>query len=628
MEIYEITGNKTGVSQEGVNFLEPADSFQNMFNGYIYRQVLQSRQGFSQFSTGRLDDGSRVMGIFEHILPEDNTTDLLVISKEFLYKYNTATDTFDQIPFNARILLLDPAYSFEIASNENYVSGTSYPFSDGSQRFVFTGKGMKEVYFYDGSEIGIFTNTTDNTDYDPPAFGAITKSTYVIWFGERLNFIAPYINNILQPQAVLYSGIRDTSGNGDKFNVAGSGMLSADTYEYINGATIRGNTLAINFNRSNWTLEKTRDAFNPYFFRRVPSVLGTDAGFSAVSWSDEVRSIGKTGIISTDGRESLRVDNKIPYFTTDNIDPNDIDLTYGGFERNTSQFMFSYRDNESSLEDADTQDKVLINNYEENTWSIYDQRFSCFGQTTKGQDLTWDDIYEANQKSWKRWDRTEEIWDKIGITATTQKTLAGDNDGFIYELNVDYDDYYADISGITNASSAVITISDSAFKEGDKVFISDVEGMTEINYENQGVYATVTSASLNSITVNVKSTNFTPYTSGGSVSKVIEFYAETIPFNPYRSIGRKCYVSHVEFLLDTNNGHLRVDVYEDEEESPFKADVLIEPQGLEKAREWITMTVNQEANFLTFVLKQDSAEVQVRQTSMRIHCEPGGLTSG
>jgi hypothetical protein len=619
VDIYEITGNKTGVSREGVNFLEPADSFQNLLNGFIYRQVLQSRQGFKQFSSTRLADGSRVMGIFEHIIPADNTKELLAISKNFLYIYVPGTDTFNQVPMAGSA----PVGGFGIVSNGDYVSGTSYPFADGSQRFVFSGKGMSDIYMYDGTDVQSFT--LDNADYQAPASGAITRSTYVIWFGERLNLIAPYINNILQPQAVLYSGIRDTDGNGDKFNVPGSGMLSGDTYEFINGATIRGNTIAVNFNRSNWTLEKTRDAFNPYFFRKVPSVLGTDAGFSAVAWNDEVKSIGKTGIISTDGRESLRVDSKIPYFTADDIDANDFDLTYGGFDRTNSQFMFAYKSAASS--DITTQDKVLVNNYEENTWSVYDQRFSCFGQTDKGQDLVWNDIYEVNNPSWARWDTTEEIWNKIGIEAATQKTLAGDDEGFIYELNADYDDYVVAITGITQAANAVITTVDQAFEVGDRVSITSVQGMTQINDENQFTYATVTAATLTTITVNIDSTDYSAYISGGIISKIISFYAETIPFNPYRSEGRKCYVSHVEFLLDTNAGHLLVDVYEDEEESPFKADILLEPQGIEKAREWVTMTVNQEANFLTFVLKQESASVQVRQTSMRIHCSMGGLTS-
>lgn len=635
MEIFEITGWVTGVSKEGVNFLQPADSFQNILNGFIYRQVLQSRQGVGLFAP-RLADESRVFGIFEHI-PPDAPKELLVTDENFLYKYNTGTGVFDQIPFAGSMA----AYTgFNMGAKDLYISGTSYPTATNTNRFVFTGRGItpngagSAIFFYNGTDVRDFTSVVDNPNYANPPGGILTVATYVIWFGERLNFIFPTITGVDYPQGILYSGIRTTSGNGDKFNVAGSGLLQADTPEEITGASILGQVIALNFERSNWTLEKTKDAFNPYFIRKVPSVLGTNANFSAVSWNDTVRSIGKTGVIITDGRQSLRTDNKIPNFTMDEIDQLDFNLTYGGFDRINNQFLWAYKESES---DTETQNKVLVNNYEENTWSVNDQRFSVFGQSDLGLNLTWDEIDGSSENpSWNQWDTTEDIWDRIGLGLSVQKTLAGDDLGFIYEINQDFDDYYADIAAITNATSAVLTVAPSAFQIGDRVVVQNVQGMTEINNYDPAEDNVdfqpfiVTAATPTSVTINVDSTLFTAATPNtGSLSKVISFSAETIPFNPYRSIGRRCYVSHVEFLIDCNGGNLRIDVYSDEEESPFKENILLLPSSTStKAREWITMTVDNEANFHTFVMKQESPAVQLRLTSMRIHCEPGGLTSG
>lgn len=641
MDIFEITGLATGVSRAGVNFLQPSDSFQNITNGFIYRQVLQSRQGVGYF-TPRLSGETRIMGIFEHVLP-DSTKELLGFDLNFLYKYNTTTGVFDQIPFGGSMGPAGSNYAgFNISANELYISGTSYPTADNSARFVFTGQGItpnaagSSIFFYNGTDVQDFTDIVmDNPDYAPPTMGALTKASYVLWFGERLNFVIPQIAAIDYFQGILYSGIRTASGNGDKFNVAGSGLLQLDTYENITGASILGQVIAINALRSNWTLEKTRDAFNPYFSRKVPSVIGTNANFSAVSWNDTVRSIGRTGIISTDGRQSLRVDNKIPNFTADEIDALGFNLTYGGFDRVNNQFLWSYKESGS---ESDTQDKVLVANYEEDTWSFTDQRFSVFGQTDLGLNLSWDQINETSgNESWATWDTTEEIWDKIGVGLAVQKTLAGDDLGFIYDINQDYDDYFTAISAIASGATTTLTVSPTGILAGDRVTVSDVEGMTQINNFDRstsemtkGIY-NVISATPTSIEIDVDSTLFDPYTlNTGNISKVISFYAETIPFNPYRSIGMRCFVSHVEFLIDTNGGRLKVDVYADEEDTtPFKKDILCQP-SLEttNAREWITMTVDNEANFHTFVLKQESPAVQLRLTSMRIHCAPGGLTSG
>lgn len=633
MDVYEITGFETGVSDAGVNYLQPSDSFQNIVNGFIYRQVLQSRQGFGYFAP-RLADESRIFGIFEHVLP-NGSKELLTTDKNFLYKYNTTTGIFNQIPFGGSMV---EYAGFNVSAKDLYISGTSYPTATNGARFVFTGEGINpnaggsSIFFYDGTNIKDFTTIVDNPNYQAPAAGALTSASYVIWFNERLNFIIPIIGAIEFNQGILYSGIRTTSDNGDKFNVAGSGLFQADTYLTINGASILGQIIVLNFDRMAYTLEKTRDAFNPYFGRAVPGVLGTNAKFSAVSWDDIVQSIGKTGILGCDGRRNLRNDGKIPNFTREDIDQIDFNLTYGGFDRLNNQFLWSYKISES---ESTTQNSVLVKNYEENTWSVYDQRFSVLGQTDLGLNLSWDDIDESSgNESWAQWDTTEEIWDRIGLGESVQKTLAGDDLGFIYELNQDYDDYFTNISAITTGVTTTLTVSACGILEGDLVTVANVEGMTEINNfdpstnEQIGELYTVLSTTPTSIEINVDSTLFTPYTTGGTLSKTISFSAETIPFNPYRSIGRRCYVSHVEFLINTNGGNLKVDVFADQQETPFLQNVLLKPTETNQSCEWISMSVDQEANFITFVFKQQSPAVQLKLTSIRIHCEPGGLTSG
>lgn len=616
MDVYEISGFKTGIDDSGVNFLDPADAFETLENGYIYRQEILSRKGFTQFAD-RLSDGSRVMGIFENIVPNGDN-DLLVCTKEFLYIYNSGTNQFDQI-VNAGSA---PAMGFGISNNEDYVSGTTYLTKTGGKRFVFTSKGMTDIYFYNGTDVRSFTQ--DNGDYQAPSAGALTKATRVIWFGERLNFFMPEIAGSVQNQSVLFSGIRNAAGNGDKFNVSGSGTIIADTYENMRGAFILGDIVIMTFARSNWSLEKTRDLFNPYFIRKIPSVLGTDAGFSAVTWDYEVKTIGKTGLITTDGRRSLRFDNLVPHLTADNIDQNEFELTYGGFDRTNGQFLFTYLDTLSNLSPI-TQDRVLVYNYEFKTWSINDERFTVFGQTDNGVNLIWNDIDENEKPAWERMDETEEIWNKIGIGKLVQKTLAGDNLGFVYQINQDFDDYFVAITGISIATSAVVTVDASAFQEGDRLLFANIEGMTEIN----GLVGTVVAVgSVTSITVNINSSSFTAYTTGGSVSKLIAFKAELSPFNPYRAEGRLCYVSHLEFLIDTHAGGLNVDIFVDSEQTLFKSVELTSSTTTTKERQWITVIVNQEADFLNFVLRRESAVNQTIIPAIRIHTSRGALTAG
>lgn len=75
------------------------------------------------------------------------------------------------------------------------------------------------------------------------------------------------------------------------------------------------------------------------------------------------------------------------------------------------------------------------------------------------------------------------------------------------------------ITAITAASSAVITVGAShGFVNGDVVYITSVVGMTEINDQ----IATVTATAATTITVNINSTTYTAWSSGGTVTKYVQ----------------------------------------------------------------------------------------------------------
>lgn len=70
------------------------------------------------------------------------------------------------------------------------------------------------------------------------------------------------------------------------------------------------------------------------------------------------------------------------------------------------------------------------------------------------------------------------------------------------------------ITAITQAASAVITVGSHTFVVGESVYISGVVGMTQIN----GLRGMITAITGTTITVNINSTAFTAYTSGGTTN--------------------------------------------------------------------------------------------------------------
>jgi uncharacterized protein (TIGR02217 family) len=74
------------------------------------------------------------------------------------------------------------------------------------------------------------------------------------------------------------------------------------------------------------------------------------------------------------------------------------------------------------------------------------------------------------------------------------------------------------ITAITKASSAVVTVGAAhGFATNDLVYFSGVVGMTEIN----GQVGTVTATGATTITVNINSTNYTTYSSGGTAATYV-----------------------------------------------------------------------------------------------------------
>lgn len=579
---------------------------------------------------------TRVMGIFEHIHPDDSR-ELLVFDKNYMYTYNESNNALEQIPFTSS----DPISAFNITGNANYVSGTTYPEADFSERFVMTGKEMEDVFFYDGNGILRFTNTTDNGNYQAFNDGSndltLTRAKHVFFYGERINFLVPVLSGTTYQQGWLFSAIRNVDGNGDKFNTSGSGLINFDTSDFISSFAKVADSIFLTLYKSSWVVDKSRDNFNPYIVREVSTMKGTAVDFAINAYENYGEALGKDGIIQCDLREVLRCDDKIPYFTRNDVDADSIDLTYSGLDHDNFAFLYAFRSSESNVTD-DTQDQVLFHNYEEKSWAIFNERFSCFGSAEVGYELSWDQIDETQNPAWERMDDTEEVWDKIGIEPDTKKDLAGDDNGFVYLLNRDFDDYVIGIIDITKAAEAVLTIYEHSFLVGDKVRIEDVEGMTEINSDNFSNidndfdnFFTIVEINVggdpSKIKINQSSLGYSDYARGGLISKVIEFSATLNEFNPWRDQGIQCYIKEIEFLIDTNGGSLRVDLYDSSSTNPWREDVLMLPTSETKEREFVKLSVENVSDFHTIRMRQFSARNQVRVTSVRINAEPAGLTN-
>ena len=109
------------------------------------------------------------------------------------------------------------------------------------------------------------------------------------------------------------------------------------------------------------------------------------------------------------------------------------------------------------------------------------------------------------------------------------------------------------ITGVTQANPGVVTSAAHGYSNGDEIYIDSVGGMTELNGRNYRV-ANVTTNTFtlqNLFGVDINTTSFTAYTSGGAADKIYEIatpYVEADLFNlRYAQSADTMYIVHPSY---------------------------------------------------------------------------------
>lgn len=115
------------------------------------------------------------------------------------------------------------------------------------------------------------------------------------------------------------------------------------------------------------------------------------------------------------------------------------------------------------------------------------------------------------------------------------------------------------ISGITKANPGVITAAGHGFSTGHFGYIYDVSGMTEINTSDYGEVFYLIATDVNTLTLGINTTNFTAYTSGGSIvrlqphSKYSSGYTYVVPSDFILGVSLENPASEYEIMLNAGS---------------------------------------------------------------------------
>lgn len=342
-------------------------------------------------------------------------------------------------------------------------------------------------------------------------------------------YTASFSGDILSANTVFHSLLTPTNqtATANSFfedSIGFGGFLQAGISQNLLTVSSNEDVLILGFESQQSRLVYSGNDVIPFNLFTINSELGSSSTFSAVNLDRGVLTRGDNGFVMTSQVSAQRFDLDIP----DQVFQ--IRLNNNGPERICSQrdfinewIYFTYPSNKWRW-NFPTQ--TLQYNYRDNTWAIFDESYTTYGTFRKQDGLTWATV-GSRFSTWSRWD---EPWNSGSSTLLNPQVMCGNTQGFVVlrdegtdesiSLEISNISFSVSITGATNANPCVLTANNS-FMIGQQVTISGVGGMTQLN----GNTYTITAVTPTTITLNVNSSAFGVYTSGGTATPNRQVYS-------------------------------------------------------------------------------------------------------
>ncbi len=339
------------------------------------------------------------------------------------------------------------------------------------------------------------------------------------------------------------------------------GFLDIPTSEDITAIGFVRDNLVIYCERSTWQLRYTGRSIAPFQIEKVNTELGADSTFSAVQFDTTLVGIGDKGVVECDSYKSQRIDIKIPdlvfFFDNDNNGP----IRVHGIrdqQQRLAYWIYPFHPGEATTEVYPN--RRLVYNYENDSWAIFTDSLTALGTFQPQESIAWQDLDGPNDT----WEQANYPW--VNRPSQFPAIVGGNQQGFVMYLGSNIEPQVSnekslsitDITGndanptvitsphhnletgqvvsiseisvgtpfantLNNPLIGIITAATQAnpcqitsplhgLSTGDEIEIDNVSGMIELN----GNVYIITVIDANNFTLNVDSTLFTPYISGGN----------------------------------------------------------------------------------------------------------------
>lgn len=326
-----------------------------------------------------------------------------------------------------------------------------------------------------------YTNGTTWTDFLPALDGTgvdkLHQSLMLIPYRGRLVALNTYEGDPAA-SAVQFPNRARWSQNGDptdqtegwRSDIQGRGGFNdAPTSEHIVTAGFIRDTLIVYFERSTWKLRYTGNEILPFVWERINVELGAESTFSLVRFDKGTLAVGDKAITTCDGNYVERIDQQIIDEVFKIHNGNDGVKRVHGIRNFFEQVVYWVFP--SSDEDPIYPNRVLLYNYQNNTWAFFNDSFTTVGSFQRTDDIRWSDLAGIS------WQNYQKAWNAGRQQSQFPLIVGGNQQGYIQIFNQKVgNDASLHIQAITVGEPPVITCVNHNLINGDIIEINGIQG--------------------------------------------------------------------------------------------------------------------------------------------------------
>lgn len=548
-----------------------------------------------------------------------NVRELIVCDTRNINRYNSVTN---------RLVSLVHTTTYT-GDSSNFFSWVNYPSATNAPRLLFSNS-IDPIQDYDETNVGTAGNPIIDYVYtmETEAGAPVNTLSALLMFQikDRLVLLRTRENGIIFGQRIRISG---TGSDSDNFltSATGAGIIDIPDASWIFSAAFNRDDLIIWTELSTWKLAFTGNDVTPFILERLDGSRGSAAPYSGISYLNRTTTASQRGFILTDGYRVERYDNKIPEYSFNDIDQENFKLCFAGaVDEDRDHYLIHPSPEQSSS------DRILVTNYEEDNFSVYRLPLSCMGQFIEQFDITWNDL-----SSFSNWDEMAErfgTWQAFAYTKGLPFAVGGGHNGQIWRLNVNgIEDNPVKIRAMTviDANTLQIETDFNNFSIGDYIFINGISGMAEAN-DKQGAIKTIITTN-RVFQLDMPTSRFSSYVSGGIASRVIPFESKTKKFNPFAQNAQKIRCGYLYMYVSSSNTGLTRNVNIESITQDIQAEVTANNHNFQTGQ-IITIygvsgmtQINGEASIITVIDENTFILDEIDSSSYGVYTS-GGVATG